>query len=336
MRIAYIVESGGIFGGVRIIAEHLNRLYGRGHYAVLIVKEQGSEINWLPTQFAQMWAGSMTTDPASFDVVVGTGLSTWGEAAGKVFGKARRFALVQMLDHLFHPEDTHKAMLPKYKLPLTFITISKWLTREVSKLSGQGVGSIYRINNGIDFNLFYRDNMLPRDPSRIRIVTEGHTMNLAKDGDEMVWRAATAAKKKYGDVIEFLGFSQFPPRREFDRFWLRPSQKEIREIYSAGDIFLKASKLEGNPGPHFEAMACGHAAVCTAINEGDDDLHHEENCLKVRYGDQEGFEANLFRLIDGANLRKALAANALTWVGQHKRWEPVIDQLESIYRGDDE
>ena len=333
MRIAYIVESGGIFGGVRILAEHLNRLTDRGHYAVLIFSQEGGEINWLPTRFPQMWANKMSADPKTFDVVVGTGLSTWGAASSAAFGKARRFALVQMLDHLFHPEATHKAMLPKYKLPLEFITISDWLTREVSRLSGQYVGAIHKINNGIDFDLFHRDNTLPRDPDRIRIVTEGHTMNLAKDGDEMVWRAATAAKAHYGDVIEFMGFSQFPPRREFDRFWYRPSQKEIREIYSAGDIFLKASRYEGNPGPHFEAMACGSAAVCTAINEGDDDLHHEVNCLKVKYGDQAGLEANLFRLIDGENLRKALAANALTWVQQHKRWEDVIDHLEVIYRG---
>lgn len=333
LRIAYVIENGGIFGGVRIVAEHLNRLTERGHFAALILKEN-APINWLPgLRFPQYWAGSMPVDPASFDVVVGTGLSTWEQAAGKDFGKARRFALVQMLDHLFHPAADHKGMLPRYKLPLRFITISKWLTREVAKLSGQGPERVFQINNGIDLNLFYPDNMLPRDPDRLRIVIEGHTMNLAKDGEEMMYKAALAAKTRYGSDIEIIGFSQFPPRREFDRFWYRPDQNKIREIYSAGDIFLKASVLEGNPGPHFEAMACGFAAVCTAINEGDDDLHHEENCLKVRYGDQEGFEANMFRLIEGANLRRALAANALTWVQQHKRWDGVIDRLETIYGG---
>ncbi len=325
MKIAYLGPT-GVFGGVRIIVEHLNRLAERGHQCTLI-STTGPGVEWLACRFEQR----PLQDPgAGYDVVVGTAIPTWPMAI-KLANGSRTFGLLQMADWLFETKDSpaQKEMLDMFTAPVEVLAISNWL----AQLSDAAGHITHRIRNGIDPHLFFHDEFPDVPPFEgVTVVTEGYSHNPAKDVDEYFKRAVRHLKWDEGYKIRALGFSQFQSTFEFDNYWERPVQDLIRRIYSSGDIFLKASRYEGRPGPDMEAMACG-AVVCRAIGTGDDDLKDEENCLKVSYGDYEGFVANLRRLIGDVGLRARLRENAYRYVKEQYDWPGAIDLVEQALTG---
>jgi len=329
MRIAYLNAQNVVAGGVRIIAEHLNRLGARGHFCSLITTQPSPPLDWLPTTFGQ---GSLNQPPApldSFDVVVGTSISTWKFAAvDPRFGKAKRMSFVQMRDDLWFQEGSPQRTEYEtyYQLPLEPITISQWLYDEM----GKHHEVVHLVPNGIDFNLFYPEPFPGEERKRRwppRILVEGWTHSEVKDQSEMAFFAIDALRSE-GIEFEVWGFSQYAPRWEFDRYWLLPSQDDIRHIFSSCDILMKASRFEGRPGPDLEAMACG-CVVNRAIEKGDDDLLDRNNCLKVAYGDQAAYNANTLKLFSDPDLAEVLRQRALEYVHQTKNWDDILPKLEA-------
>lgn len=326
MKIAYLGPS-GVFGGVRAIAEHCNGLAARGH-AVTFISTDGQPISWLPMFCEQRPLG----DPgAGYDVVVGTAINTW-PIAQKIAGEARTVGFLQMAEWLFAPKDSdpYRALMRDFATPIDVMAISGWLAELAETVPGR---KVYPIRNGIDTRLFYPEPFadVPQDGA-IRVVLEGLTPNPAKDVDDMAARAVRRLRWDGGYKIVTGGFSQFNVQLfEYDQFWHNPPQHVIRKIYSSGDIFLKATRYEGRPGPDMEAMACG-AVVCRAIGTGDDDLINDVNCLKVGYGDFDGFLENFRRLCDDADLRKRLRDGGLEYAKSHP-WEGAIDLVEEALTG---
>lgn len=328
-KIAYVGPS-GVFGGVRALVEHCNGLAARGH-DVTFLNTDGAAITWLPCNFAQR----PFADPgAGYDVVVGSAIGLWPatlDFARKI--GARSSAVLQMAEWLFAQKDSeqyHKT-LADFTTPLdSVMAISEWLAKLSEQVTGRAT---VRIRNGIDTKLFYHQPFPDAPPfDGLTICTEGYSHNPAKDVDEMTLRAIRKLRYDDGAKIRVLGFSQYQqPSEVFDKFWTQPPQHIIRMIYSTADIFLKASRYEGRPGPDLEAMACG-AVVCRAIGAGDDDLHDGDNCLKVQYGDFDGFVGNLRRLIAEPELRARLRENALAYARSYD-WDGAIDLVEETLTG---
>ena len=332
MRIAYILYSAGVFGGVRIVAEHLNRLTDLGHECWLFTV-QDTPLTWLPTRFN--WSRLDAAPPiiGQCDVVVATSGDTWPLVARDTrFGKARRSVLIQMIEHLFYPPESedYKALLPNLKLlgqPLHPIVISKWLKDEAENLSKKPVSLI---RNGIDRELFYPDPFPESNPRPIRLLVEGNSGNQAKDVDEMAHFAIETLRVQ-GWKFDVWGFSQSAPRWAFDRYWVLPDQETIRHIYSSCDILVKATRYEGRPGPDLEAMACG-CAVNRAILKGGDDLHNLVNCLVVDYGDLAGLTHNLQRLIVNTDLRQAMIEGGRNYVRDCCDWNAIMPDIEQALK----
>lgn len=329
MKIAYIAPT-GVFGGVRIVNEHLNRLSERGHDCTLI-SVSNQPLSWLPARYEQRPASDAGT---GYDVIVGTAIGTWGMAADLAkANNAKSAGLMQMAEWLFDYKDGEQSLgqLNAFQTRLDVVmAISEWLAKLCEAVPERNVA---RIRNGIDTGLFYPDPIpdLPKFDG-ITLVTEGYTSNRAKDVDGMTYAAFRRLRYDYGIPVRTLGFSQFPAEFPFDGFWQMPQQNIIRKIYSSGDVFVKASRYEGRPGPDMEAMACG-AVVCRAIGTGDDDLQDGVNCLKVQYGDVDGFTANLLRLVSDPELRSQLRENALKYVKEQYDWPTAIDGVELALTG---
>lgn len=347
-RIAYIGPS-GVFGGVRAIVEHCNGLARRGH-DVTFISIDNKPIDWLACQFTQRPANDAGS---GYDVAVGTAINTWAAAEQLA---PRAVSLFQMAEWLFFPRksqayhDTYKAFTDSR---VDVMAISDWLydlatdnARGDWTLVVDSAGSrmkkrpevargreVFRIRNGIDPAQFYPDPPIGAGPKlKPRIVIEGYNSNPAKDWAALAFRAVRQLRYFEGYDFDVWGFSQQPAQFEFDQFWQLPPQPMIRQIYSACDIFLKASVYEGAPGPDMEAMACG-AAVCRAIEEGDDHLHDKENCLKVEYSDYDGFVSNLRNLLDDEVLRSVFRGNGIAYVRDHYDWVGAVDMVEQALTG---
>ena len=326
MNIAYIGPS-GVFGGVRIITEHLNRLERRGHVCTYL-HTSPEPITWLRCEFEQR----PLMDAGRHDVYVGSSFDTWPLAYNLARANgAQSSALVQMAEWLFFPRNSagYAAQIEAFKTPLDFVMpISNWLADLCREVEGRDVRPI---RNGLDTNLFYPDPD-PESERKLRILVEGITTNPAKDFQDMSFGALRRLRYDEGLEFETWGFAQGPQMFEFTHYWQQPPQHIIRRLYSNCDIFLKATRYEGRPAPDLEAMACG-LPVCRAIITGGDDLRDGENCLRVDYGDVPGFYANLKRLATEPELREQLRAAGLAYVREYCQWGPAIDAIEHALTG---
>lgn len=331
MLILYVTLGLNPCGGVRIICEHLNRLTERGHDCYLFALNGDMSVDWMPTNFKVIGDDDLGLMARKIDIVVATEANTM-QAVAKLQIEARKFNLIQMRESLFFwdtnkkwarwVEDTYRDM----KDILQPIVISKWLKQFLEE--EHGYENVPVVPNGVNTEMFYPDPAYPKT-DRPRLLIEGHGMNEAKDLHQMAYQVVDTYRKNI-QPVELWGFSQYPPAGEWDRYWLLPSQDEIRQIYSSCDVLVKASRFEGRSCVDAEAMACG-CAVVRAIDTGDDDLIEGYNCLKVHYGDAQGMYDNLKLILEQPALRQRLIDNGLKYVREHLRWEPSIDLLEAIY-----
>ena len=327
MRILYWGLSSGTFGGVRIINNHCNLLSDRGHHVGYSALD-GSSITWLPQRYEVLQPTEV--NPRDWDVMVATEINTWPVLKHMVT-PAKKFTFVQMLEWQFfaksNPRAAKNAEQCYWWHDLEPICIARHLVAQMKK---RGHKKVHLVPWGLDFDLFYPDEPLIPKGDKIRILIEGHSMNEAKDTDNLAWKAIESIGR---DNVEVWGLSQGPPRYQFDQYYMLPPQDMLRRIYSSCDILVKASRYEGRPAPPFEAMACG-CAVAIALNQGTDDLIYGKNCLLSQYNELK-LNRNLKKLVEDNSLRRELIDNGLKYVQEHFAWGPLVDRLIAAFEGED-
>lgn len=329
-KILYVGLTGEPSGGTRILIEHLNRLSRIGHeceMAFLIPKF----CDWMPVSFRQSALVEARMTP--YDVVVATEINTWPVVGDmKSFPNAdRRKVFVQMAEHMFFEPESEpwiKANAAYRFLGETLdpLTISGWLSDWIYRSCGFKAPIV---PNGVNTDMFFPDPFDGLDNGVTRVLVEGHSANYAKDVLGMSIKTARWLRAM-GKEFELWGFSQHAqPTGDYDLYWRMPDQDTIRQIYSSCDILIKASRFEGRSCVDVEAMACG-CAVNRAILLGDDDLKHNFNCLKVKYGNHTAFRNNAMRMMDDRKLVKRLSGNGITYVSQQLDWDSSIKKLEGV------
>lgn len=347
-RILYVTLGLDPCGGVRIIAEHLNRLTDRGHTCYVYCLNGDMSMTWMPIDFKVIGEDEVKRVAKNADVVVATEANTPLKVSGdepikprgaktKPFyleTSGRKFYFIQMREALFwtqsNPLWAGKVELAyeQVKGVLQPIVISKWLKAFLE--DEHGYKDVPIVPNGVNLEMFYPDPTFPKS-EKPRLLIEGHGRNEAKDVYNMSYQVVDTYRKNI-QPIELWGFSQYPANGDFDSYWVQPSQDEIREIYSSCDVLVKASRYEGRSCVDPEAMACG-CAVVRALDRGRDDLLDGYNCLLTEYGDAQGMHDNLKRVIHEEGLREMLVENGLKYVKENLGWESAIDKLEELYAG---
>ena len=323
-KIAYCTPGLGPCGGVRVILEHCTRLQKRGHDVTIINPSGNSPMIW-------EWYGQMDvpvkrglTDGKTFDLVVATGGSTvyWAQKI-----PAERYAyFVQMMEHRFFKVGTsnyyqhEQSYALAHKMGFQTITIAEWLRESLEEY---GVDAPV-IPNGVNQDQFHKvgDN-------ENYILVEGDNRNPAKDVQGISWGVAQNLKRKYDVALYGYAAIQHPYANLMDYFVMKPSQEEMRRLYSGALFLLKASRFEGRACAPVEAMCCGTTTV-RGIIQGDDDLIHEKNCLRTGY-DYDAVEEQAERLLENHNLRDRLERGCKKHAKTVLQWDKVIDWLEELY-----
>jgi glycosyltransferase involved in cell wall biosynthesis len=325
VRITYVLNGLGVCGGVRVIFEHCNRLTKRGHDVQIAVTDDIRWTGWFPLEVqVRPW---MYVVHEPIDVLVATEWSTAPRVHLSPAGE-KKFYFVQMRESLFTSHGSWaKSAEETYSLPLSPVTISKWLKSFLE--SEYGHRDVPIVPNGVNREMFYPDPAYPKTPGVHRIIIEGHEANAAKNVRDA--HAAVQVLKNMGLKVEVWGFNQLGPGRyRYDRFFQNPPQDEIRRIYSSGDVLLKSSRLEGRGCVGVEAMACGLPVVHTECR-GTDDLIDGYNCKLVHYGNQLDIAKAAREILQNEELKENLVDNGLRYVERELNWEQVIDRLERIY-----
>jgi len=335
MRLVYVVNGLGVCGGVRIIVEHLNRLGARGHEVALLTTDGSTELSWLPCHFEIAGARSARGEELyqAADALVAT---EWSTAPFVAYGSSvsqRRFYFVQMRESLFARYGSWRDQAEStYRLPLKPITISRWLKRFLEEEYGHR--DVPLIPNGVNLAAFYPDPSLPRAPGLRRVLVEGHEANAAKNVAD-AFRVIENLRAR-GQQLEVYGFNQVGPKHyPYDRFFLRPDQDLIRQLYSSSDLLLKTTRFEGRPLPQIEAMACGCPVVTTDMLALDDVAPEglPPNALVSAVDDIAAMVGHAESLLRDEATRQSLIARARDYVRRELDWEPIVSRLEDVLNG---
>ncbi|WP_369282891.1 glycosyltransferase [Oscillibacter sp. GMB15532] len=114
-----------------------------------------------------------------------------------------------------------------------------------------------------------------------------------------------------------------------DRVFFPGSEPDMPRWYAAADLAVSASRSEGLPFNVMEAMYAGLPVTASAV-KGHTDLLARGGGLLYPYGDAAACAAQLLRLIEDADLRRELGAQAREAVMPYGL-EEVLPQVMSAY-----
>jgi len=326
MNIGYVVPGLGPCGGMRVVVEHVNRLADRGHTVCVITSNQRIPDDWIALNVPAKTPGEL--GDTELDAVVATGFAT--VAPSVRINAKRHYWFMQMFEQHFSRKDQPDyeraydahAFAARHKLHV--ITIADWLVRGLHDTWGIEAD---HVPNAVNEQHFYP----VRTSARVNpyVMIEGDDRNPAKDTEGIGWRVAKRLRAHLG--IQLRGYAGHMHRYSglYDEFVVNPSTEQMRHLYSGALFLLKASHYEGRALAPLEAMACA-TTTARAIVHGDDDLVHNENCLRVGY-DEDALYEIASELVMNTPLRLGLSANAYQYAKRHLCWDPIISQLESLY-----
>lgn len=308
MRITFVISSLDLSGGSRVIATHARMLAESGHSVTVVVPQRrpfplrrrlrelivhgrwetghgaGSHYDDLGLDVRVVdHRPIVEADVPDADVVI----ATWWETAEWVNAlsakKGVKVYFVQgheVFDNL--PLDRVRAT---YRMPFVKIVVSGWLGRIMKETYGDANSIL--VPNAVDHSVFYAD---PR--GKQVVPTVGFMYSL---GSVKAIEVAIDAIRKLRDKVPSLrvvSFGVVPPRglEDFKRnlqFTLRPDGRQLRDAYSACDVWMCSSKSEGFGLPAMEAMACRTPVVSTRVGWPLDSIQNGINGFLVPVDDSQ-------------------------------------------------
>lgn len=327
-KIAYIIPSTGVGGGLAVIIQHANRLIKRGYDVLLISVDGKNKIDWMQCNAQVVPLG--TQDRYHFeniDILIATYYDTVQffekfDAKRKLYfvqSDERRFFEKDQIKDIKRVESTYKS---NYEFFTEAIWIQKWLKEEFNK-------DAYYVPNGLDTDLFKKTKPLKEKGSKKRVLIEGpidiwfkgmyDAYYSVKDLDVELWIVSTAGKP--------------PTYWRYDKFLNCVPISKMAEVYSSCDFLLKMSRVEGFFGPPLEAMACGCIPVVSNVTGYDEYIKDGENALVINIGDTDGARKGILRLMGDSSLRQKLLENGYN-TAQEWNWERSIDLLEKAIKSE--
>lgn len=107
-------------------------------------------------------------------------------------------------------------------------------------------------------------------------------------------------------------------------------KQDIPSVYSALDVYLLTSRVEGGPCTVFEAMACETAVVSTRVGAVPGLIVDGVNGYSANVDDSEGLLSAVVKLSQSQEKRVAIARNGRLTVSA-RSWERTLSPLEGVY-----
>jgi hypothetical protein len=336
-------------GGNRVIFEYANHLASRGHDVKVIypllpykylrggVLDNGRAFNRMIKFFANItfrrnlrWFDlkaklvrvPFVSDRSVPDADV-TIASCWPTAYSLNGLSARKGKKVYLIHH-YEIDSGPKEMVDKtYSFPFTRIAVSDFSAKQLKDKLGVVIKTI--IPNGINFDVFHPE--ITRIKSGKTILTYYNSKDMRKGSKDVV-KTINRVKSEFPEA-EFWAYGPDKDNDlpEFVKFYKRPSDGELRKLYSNADIFFYASSYEGFGLPPMEAMACGCAVVSTDVGAVREFSIPGETVLLSPPKDPEALSENIIKLLRDTDLQRRIAEKGYKHVQQFT-WEHSTDLLE--------
>jgi len=359
MKIVYLLPDTGIAGGVLNVFEHLDRLAVRGHEVSLcVMTEDAPEVKWYPLTCRIVPIDKIREETRQADIVIATHYHTAFLLNDLDINAAKGY-FVQHKESLFVNEDNilkslniqnpsipgnmlkqiakneaikrKRAIESTYDMPFFFLATSDWLANDV--LWGEHGKQSTQIYCAMDKKKFFPEPAYSKNKIRVLLETTQQKTSWKGLNDAI---AVLEGDPELREKIEVWTLSADDPIYTGDKHWKRPSQDEIRRIFSSCDIFLKTSWYEGWGLGIMQAMTCG-CAVVTSDNLGCKTFSRDGyNCMmvdnKFSFKNNEDYvnelRNKLHYLVDTPTARRELIKNGIESMKRFN-WEDEVDKLEN-------
>lgn len=322
-KIAVLLASPDISGGVAVILEHARGLADKGCEVILITK-------------AVFTTGEFAWHPAHDFIVDGrVRLKTFVEAQSDHFDAAiatywrtvfdlhrvsatKYLYFVQSIESRFAKEEELTLRLAidgTYELGLGIIAIASWMVEWLDRVHGVEAALA---RNGLNKAVFTADGpVIARNPpAGIRVLVEGPIDVPFKNVPNTV--AACAAGNP--DELWLLTTSDVSSFPKVQRVFSRLSMQRASEVYRSADVLVKLSLVEGMFGPPLEMFACGGTCIVFDVTGHGEYIKHGRNALLVRTGDYAQVTRWLRSLVLNRELMAGLRRGAIETAKQWPSW----------------
>jgi len=327
MRIVYLLESGELFGGAKIILMHAEALARRGHRVAVVSPRPAPD--WFPLRWARFdeVPFERSEELADADVCVATFFRTVRPALDRARGAV--FHLCQGYEgEITFYRDQWAEIAEIYRLPTRKLAVSHTLAEHLDAL---GFGPAIDVGQAFDAALFLPGpHRTPSDPPTALVVGP---LEIDFKGVEIAL-AGIREYRRRGGRLKVRRVSYFPagePEEQFgvaDEFHHRLDPERMPFAYRSSDLFVGASRrAEGFGLPSLEALACGIPALLSDV-PGQKEIGGEA-AWYFRDGDPTSLADALPELVTDAARRRARElgpARAARYDTSH-----VVERLERAF-----
>ncbi|HEV2419181.1 MAG TPA: glycosyltransferase family 4 protein [Terriglobia bacterium] len=343
-------------GGYKVVYEYANHLSRRGYQISFIhpatvyfdrpLKDQLKALRYVPLRISKgyrpdrwfkvdskvklLWAPSLhERHIPDADIIVATAWQTaeWIITYGRKKGKKVYF--VHDYEHYMAADNALKERIRRtFHCGLSIISTSPAGMAMVEESGGRITADI---PNGVDFSI-YRKSKKIEDPNRNMIGFPARNETFKGTHDAI--QALASVKDCFPEIkVWAYGPKRVKGLPEWVRFYLRPSDRELSEMYNCTSIFVTASHYEGWGLPGAEAMACGAALVSTDHGGVRAYASNDETALLSPIKRPDALAENILALIrdNGRRIHLAQAGyehiQQFTWDRAVNRFAAVIHEL---------
>ena len=257
LRIAYLLESTALSGGVKVALLQAEALARRGH-RVAVISPEGKP-DWFPLTRAHFERSTFrdSTELASAEVRVATFWTTVAPALETASGSVFHLCQGYEGDFTFYAS-SRTAIEEAYRAPTTKLTVSETLAR---RLEEKGLGPATNVGQAFEPDGFSPGpERAPSDPPVVLVVGpyEADVKGLS------IAFAGLALWRRRGGRFRLRRISPLPAGDEekssglVDEYHHRLSPGRMPFAYRGSDLFVGPSRREEGFGlPALEALACG-------------------------------------------------------------------------------
>ncbi|HEY1434555.1 MAG TPA: glycosyltransferase family 4 protein, partial [Thermoanaerobaculia bacterium] len=265
MKIGYLLESGELFGGAKVILMQAEALARRGHEVVVVSPRPAPD--WYPLEHARFEQTPFAESPglAGADVCVATFFRTVGPALAAARGPV--FHLCQGYEgEIAFYGDIRDEIEAVYRLPTRKLAISHVLA---DRLAALGFGPVEDVGQAFDHSVFFPgpERSAP-DPPVVLVVGP---LEIEFKGVDVALNGLRLFRQR-GGRFRLKRVSYFPPSEAearllaADEFHHHVAPERMPLAYHASDAFVGASRVEEGFGlPSLEALACGLPALLSDV-----------------------------------------------------------------------
>ena len=332
MKIAFLLPTNSISGGVFVVFLQAKALRAAGHDVTIIFARFDSTLGF--KSFREFDLKFLIHGELPHGTVFDIGIATWWETFYELpeIPAKKHFYFVQSDERKFYsPEDeiTRNWVELTYSFPeIGIITEAKWIQKFLQNDFNLDV--TYG-PNGVDSKLFSPTvTPLAEKGDRLRVLIEGPGGVDFKRVED-----AFAITQAFNDIEVWYVCSDGNVKSQwrFDRLFKAVPFDDMPSIYRSCDILIKVSAVEGFFGPPLEMMATGGTCIVSNVTGCDEYVRDGENALVIPIGSIADGRNALSRLKNDRELRDRLSKEGVAtaarfdWKFQFPKFEQALMKL---------